>query len=206
MITKTSLVVLAITLLVSCAPSQSGGQAPRGPAVASEAQPTRVLNIVVRTEGGTAAAKGLQTIGVRGAPVTMFNAGLAILDLQNTPQAYLAEALPQLGTDTWRVEPDGRMQTTYRLRPNLTWQDGTPVSAEDFVFALRIYSNPRFGLSSPTPQDRIEEITAPDSRTVVISWSQPYPEAGQVIAEDLQALPRHILADPLESPIPRPVR
>ena len=40
-----------------------------------------------------------------------------------------AESLPQLNTDTWRVGSDGRMETTYRLRPNLTWHDGAPLTA-----------------------------------------------------------------------------
>ncbi len=175
--------------------------ATQGNALSSDstaASSTRVLNMVVRTEGNTAAAKGLQTIGVRGAPVTMFNAGLALVDVQGVPHPYLVEALPQVNTDSWRVFADGRMETTYRLKEGLRWQDGTPLSAEDFVFALKLYQNPRYGSSSPSPQDRIDSISAPDARTVVISWTKPYPEAGQIAAEDLHALPRHILADPLD--------
>jgi len=193
-----SLVLVTLLLFTACGsppPARQSGTSAEG---APAAQSTRVLNMVVRTEGVTAAAKGLQTIGVRGAPITMFNAGLAILDTEGVPNAYLAEALPQVNTDSWQVFPDGRMQTTYRLKPNLTWQDGTPLIAEDFTFALRVYQNPRYGASSPTPQDRIEGITTPDERTIVISWSKPFPEAGQVIAEDLQALPRHILNEPFE--------
>ncbi|HZT06753.1 MAG TPA: ABC transporter substrate-binding protein [Chloroflexota bacterium] len=190
--------LLSVLLAVgACAPAAKLSD-PRGDAAPPDANvQNRALNMVVRTEGVTAAAKGLQTTGVRGAPVSMFNAGLAILDLQQVPHPYLSESLPALNTDDWRVFPDGRMETTYHLKPGLTWQDGTPLSAEDFVFALQVYSNPRFGASSPTPQDRIDEIRAPDDRTVVIEWTQPYPEAGQVAAEDLQALPRHILSDPL---------
>jgi ABC-type transport system substrate-binding protein len=47
--------------------------------------------------------------------------------------------------DTWRVFPDGRMETTFRLRANLTWHDGEPLSGADFVFAWRVYTNPDLG-------------------------------------------------------------
>jgi peptide/nickel transport system substrate-binding protein len=44
----------------------------------------------------------------------------------------------------------------------------------------------------------MEEVVAPDPRTVVIRWKQPYPDAGS-LDRDFQALPRHILAEPLQS-------
>ena len=66
----------------------------------------------------------------------LFNASLSLMDSKGTIRPYLAEALPQLNTDTWKVLPDGRMETTYRLRSNLTWHDGQPLAADDFVFAL----------------------------------------------------------------------
>lgn len=48
-----------------------------------------------------------------------FNAALALVDGDGGPRPYLAEALPQLNTDSWKVTPDGRMETTYRLKPFL---------------------------------------------------------------------------------------
>ena len=62
-------------------------------------------------------------------PYRALNAGLAINDERELPHPYLAEALPELNSDTWRVFPDGRMETAYRLRPNLTWHDGRPLTA-----------------------------------------------------------------------------
>jgi peptide/nickel transport system substrate-binding protein len=43
----------------------------------------------------------------------------------------------------------------------------------------------------------MEEVLAPDPRTVVIRWTQPYPEA-DALDHEFQALPRHILAGPFE--------
>jgi peptide/nickel transport system substrate-binding protein len=145
------------------------------------------------------ANKPLQQVGVSlHSTKRLFNAELAILDEKGLPQPYLAEAIPQLNTDTWRVFPDGRMETTYRLRPNLTWHDRTPLTAEDFVFARRVYGTPEFGLAASPPINAIEEIVAPDPQTVVIRWDRSYPGADSLVEEDFIPLPRHLLEQPLE--------
>jgi len=136
------------------------------------------------------------TAALRG-PTPIFNAQLDGLDQFEVAYPYLAEALPQLNTDTWRVFPDGKMETTYKLKPNLTWHDGTPLTADDFVFAWKVYSTPALGQATSPPISQMEEVTAPDPRTVTIRWRQPYAEAS-VMNEDFQALPRHILQQPFE--------
>ena len=134
-------------------------------------------------------------------PTFLFNATLDYRDEREVPHPYLAEALPQLNTDTWRVFPDGRMETTYKLRPNLTWHDGTPLTAEDFVFAWRVYLTPDFGVATSPPIGLMEEVAAPDARTVLIRWRQLFPDAAVISgrsenADGFQPLPRHILEGP----------
>ncbi|MPZ15630.1 MAG: hypothetical protein GEU73_14615 [Chloroflexi bacterium] len=123
----------------------------------------------------------------------LFNADLTLLDQRGDPHPYLAEALPQLNTDTWRVFPDGQMETTYRLKPNLTWHDGTPLTAEDFVFAWRLLTSPELGTPTSQPHGLMEQVIAPDSRTMVIRWRQPYPDAGTLTVGFFEPMPRHIL-------------
>src|SRR5438093_4615405 len=188
--------MLLSLVLTACAAPTQPAQQPAGSAPAASARPSRTAIIAVRQEASSLAAKPLQNAGSNVTPPTLFNAGLAIKDAREVPQPYLVEALPQLNTDSWRVLPDGRMETTYRLRPNLKWHDGTPLAAEDFVFAWRIYTTPELGASDPVPFNLIEEVTAPDSRTLLIRWSRPYPEAAELEATSFQALPRHILEQP----------
>jgi peptide/nickel transport system substrate-binding protein len=196
---------LAIMLALSaCTPAgPSAGRSPdtagRGESAASQ----RVLVIAVRGELPTLAVKPLvQFSGALNPPLYLFNAMLDYTDEQDVTQPMLAEALPELNTDTWRVFPDGRMETTYRLKPNLTWHDGTPLSAEDFVFGYQVYATPQFGSATSPPIGLMEEVVAPDERTVTIRWRQPYPEAA-VLSQGtdigLQALPRHILQEPFRS-------
>src|SRR5439155_20179268 len=99
---------------------------------------------------------------------------LSYKDEKQNPNPYLAQSLPQLNTDTWTVSPDGRMTTTWTLRPNLIWHDGTPLTSDDFVFAFRVYAKPDLGAAQSTPIKQIESIEAPDPRTVVIRWRQLY--------------------------------
>lgn len=193
---RAPLIVMATALLCGCGQGPGSGRSEPFPANVDPSR-EKTLVISVRTEAATVAQKALQTSGGGTAPAALFNAGLVYVDLQQVPHAYLSESLPQLNTDSWRVFPDGRMETTYRLKPNLVWQDGPPLSTEDFVFALHVYKLPGLGSSSPSPQNVIEESVAPDPRTLIIRWRQPYAEAGAITALELQALPRHILEEPL---------
>src|SRR5581483_6945492 len=101
--------------------------APRVEAPAPE-RPARTLTIAISREPSSVADKTLRQTGSGLGPDTSrpFNAGLVLRDQHDEPHPYLAAEWPALGTDTWRVFPDGRMETTFRLRPNLTWQDGQP--------------------------------------------------------------------------------
>src|SRR5581483_2981500 len=133
----------------------------------------RTLVIAARGEPPSIAARPLVPFsGALAPPTAIFNATLDENDEKGVTHALLAEALPQPNTDTWRVLPDGTMETTYHLKPNLTWQDGTPLAADDFVFAYQVYSKPELGAASTPPIGLMSAITAPDARTVVIHWSQ----------------------------------
>jgi peptide/nickel transport system substrate-binding protein len=92
------------------------------------------------------------------------------------------------------------METTYKLKPNLTWHDGQPLTADDFVFSWRVYTTPELGIAGIAPHALMEDVTAPDPRTVVIRWKQAYPEAGSLEGSrssptdpNFTPLPRHIL-------------
>jgi peptide/nickel transport system substrate-binding protein len=139
-------------------------------------------------------------LGISSASVTrLFNAGLALIDDRGHPQPYLAERLPQLNTDSWKVLPDGRMETTYVLRPSVTWHDGRELTADDFVFSWQLYTMPEFGHAASPPISLLDDVTAPDARTVVFRWKNLYADAGALEAHGstgapaFPALPRHIL-------------
>ena len=70
--------------------------------------------------------------------------------------------------ESWEIAPDGRVYT-FTLRSNVTWSDGQPVSAADFLFtygamASDLAQSPFRGRTA-----NIERIEAPDPGTVVIT-------------------------------------
>jgi peptide/nickel transport system substrate-binding protein len=183
-----AILALVVGLVLACAPS--GQQA--SPATAP-AQSSRTLNTLMQVEPGTLLSKQFQRGGIPTRHAArLFNAELDLQDARGNTHPYLAEALPQLHTDTWRVLPDGRMETSYRLKPNLVWHDGHPLSAEDFVFGWRVYTDPQLAVPNEAPQSLMEEVLAPDARTIVFRWRRLYPDAN-ALGRDFQALPRHIL-------------
>jgi peptide/nickel transport system substrate-binding protein len=193
--------LVLLTTAVACAPApraaaptQEQGAAPSGQAASASVQ--RALVIIGGRAPESIAARPLRQIRGAGQPTTTFrafNAGLALNNERNLPGPYLSEALPQLNSETWRVFPDGRMDTTFRLRPGLTWHDGHPLDAGDFVFSYRVYATPDLGLPDVPPFNYIEDVQAPDPATVVVRWRQPYAEAAGLQAEDFPPLPRHLL-------------
>ncbi len=190
---------LALATVSACAaPPQRTGSSSE-PGVASPAQPpsSRTLTMAFRFEPPELALK----VVAPGSTITVkeiFAASLTVLDGKEQPQPQLAEGLPHLNTESWRVFPDGRMETTYKLRPNLTWHDGAPLTADDFVFAYRAYTQPRLTVFSTEPQDRMEEVIAPDPRTVLIRWRAPFPEADR-LADNFAPLPKHLLTAGVEA-------
>jgi peptide/nickel transport system substrate-binding protein len=192
-----SLCMLPILALLACtSPTGSPGQGGDGAAPAQPV-PSRTLNSIMKVEPASLASKPLTPTGISVAhAVRLFNAQLDQQDGQERPRPYLAEALPELNTASWQVSPDGTMRTSYRLKPNLTWHDGRPLTAEDFAFAYEVYSRPDLGQSGTTPIRQMAGVEAPDPQTVVINWKVLYPDAHS-LGLDFQALPRHILAQPL---------
>src|SRR5436853_4955078 len=114
----------AALLASACAPavpSSSGG----GADAAARLGAGRTLVIMSGAELPSFAAKTLQTLpNPRAAGESVLNANLTFIDERGLAQPFLARDLPQLGTDTWQVFADGRMETVFRLKPNLTWHDG----------------------------------------------------------------------------------
>lgn len=121
-------------------------------------------------------------------------AGLARQDpatYQWHPQ--MAEELPSVQKGTGQIDQARKtMVTTYKLRPNLRWHDGTPFSARDFVFGYEVHTHPKFPTVDKVAYKNIEKMEAPDDRTLVIHWKSLYKRAGSLDKQDIQPMPRHL--------------
>ena len=101
----------------------------------------------------------------------------------------LAAELPALSDDNKTV--------TWKLRPNLKWSDGEPLTSDDIKFTWEAVSNPKSGAFNATAGfDLIESIDTPDDLTAVVHYSEPF--VGYLGQFSAAVLPRHATGKPEE--------
>lgn len=111
-----------------------------------------------------------------------------VFDDQNNLVPVLVEELPS--TENGGISADGKT-ITMNLRDDITWSDGTPITADDFVFTYEMTVNPKNIVASTDPYDKMESVTAPDPQTVVVTFQDSYaPWAGSLWHG---LLPKHVL-------------
>ncbi len=152
-------------------------------------RPRGAVTIAVAWEPDQLGAKG--TGGESGSETRwIFNSPLTSDDPQGTVRPMMAQQIPTRDNGDWVINTDGTMVTTYRLRPNIRWHDGVPLTAQDFSFAYQVYVDPLLPFRSDIER-RMSTVEAPDDRTVEITWSEPYIFANTLGIQDLPPLPRH---------------
>jgi peptide/nickel transport system substrate-binding protein len=109
------------------------------------------------------------------------------------PVPFLAEALPSVEKGTWKVLPDGRMETTYAIKRNATWHDGAPITAQDWVFAYQARNAPELPAHNAVVEKRLSQVVAVDDHTLFLEWREPYMYAGYTHLPDFSPMPRHKL-------------
>ena len=185
------LVPLLVT--VACAPGSSPAGQDRSStqeaASQQAARPRGAVTMAVAWEPDQLGAKG--TGGEAGSETRwMFNSALTYYDPQGAAHPMMAERIPTRDSGDWVINSDGTMVTTYRLRPNIRWHDGVPLTAHDFSFAYPIYVDPALPFRSEVER-RMSSVEAIDDRTIQITWSEPFAYANLLGIEDLAPLARH---------------
>lgn len=191
------LLVAATLVLTSCGPQSPGAGAP--PAGAPGGQVTSVpgkqLNVALPVEPAALGSKFSTGRSGLGEYAALFAAPLARRDYDGNPVAILAAEVPSIERGTWTVQADGRMETTFKLRPSAVWHDGTLFTADDVVFTWRAIMNPDLPAIERTPERSIDSMEAVDAQTVLMRWKETYIFANEYI---LEPLPRHILEPLIE--------
>ncbi len=180
----TAITALVVTILaVGCAPPPA---ARTGEAPAVQPQARKRITAVYSAQGElpTLRHKWIEQI---------VHAGLGQEDGQTQVFPQLAEAVPSVENGLWQVQPDGRMLTTWKIRPTARWHDGTAITAEDFVFGARVEQDTELGLPVDAGYASIESVAATNPQTVTVTWKEPYILAPNMMASPNRLLPRHLL-------------
>lgn len=197
-----TLIITLVVTLTSCAPSPKStattgaGEAPPAAApkriVAAVRGDPRTLSDAVNFASGGSSSAGVAEIE------QLLNAGLATVDLQGNLLPQLAEAAPTLDNGLWQLLPDGRMETTWKIRAAALWHDGHPVSSQDLVFATTVYQDKSQPIYQDEPFKYLESVQAPDPQTFVATWRSAFVDADKLFTmtayqnRDL-ILPAHLL-------------
>jgi peptide/nickel transport system substrate-binding protein len=119
------------------------------------------------------------------------------LVFQGGDEAYypqVATALPSLQDGTWVVNPDGTMDITWKLRPNVRWHDGTPFTSDDLLFSFTVYKDPQLTYPVSSVMALIDSASTQDPTTFVVHWKTSF--AGAATTDAMTPiLPRHLLED-----------
>ena len=184
------LVLLATLSLLaaSCTaagPATTGGEAPAAEAPAAEG------NEASSEEGATTSGRGTdgtltllywQAISIMNPYLSTgtkdYHAGSLVLEpLFNYDAA--GTMVPALATDIPTVENGGISEDlttiTWTLKEGVLWSDGTPLTAEDFVFTWQYCTTPETGCSSPNSYANVANVEAVDDVTVKITFDAPSP-------------------------------
>lgn len=107
-------------------------------------------------------------------------------DLLNGYDAATLMPKPEFA-ESWSHSADG-LTWTFKIRPGMTWQDGTPATARDVAFTFNyVIDNQMASFMGYT--EGIEKVEAPDDTTAVFTCSRP---KANMLGMWVPILPQHI--------------
>jgi peptide/nickel transport system substrate-binding protein len=183
-----SVLLLVVVVAAACAPA-----APSQPSVSGQPQQAvRRITAAIQSDPPIL-TRHLTVANEPGLDVVadLYNPGLSAGDDRAQLRPVLIEQVPTIENGLWRVFPDGRMETTWKIRPNLVWHDGAPFTAADVLFTHTALQDPDIPFGPNVAYRSVEALESPDPLTFVVRWKQPYIEAD--IAFNVESLPRHLL-------------
>lgn len=188
---------LLLCFVTACGPGTTQGQ-PGGSVTGprTQSQAPKALTLALLQEPTVLSAELAQTNVNSGGVQWIFGIAhnyLVIEDDQRVFQPRLAVEKPSAEKGTWRIAPDGTMETTWKIRPNVKWHDGVPFTANDLLFSFGVFKDPAVPSTLGRTIASMESVTVADPLTVMVRWSAPYVRADE--APGLSPLARHLLED-----------
>jgi peptide/nickel transport system substrate-binding protein len=197
-----SLCVFAALLMGACAQQAGPGEASRStgdsaPAT-SPAKPKHLTIAIQREPTGfidmMSAGSG-STGGAMNAVYIAQDALMVQYDVDNHWRPQLAAEGPAVDKGTWTIYPDGRMDVTWKLLPNVKWHDLEPFTSADLAFTFEVFKDPGAPVTTNS-RDYMESVSTPDPLTYVVHFSQIFIEADHMFAMPggpNTIMPRHLL-------------
>ena len=205
--TLLSLLMLASMLLAACGGAEPAAPAPEEPAAPAPEEPAAPApeEPAAPTFSGTVTITFVQEpdnlnplyTSMYFSSITreLWLKGLWNFDENANPVPVLAKEIPSL--ENGGLSEDGKT-ITIKLRDDITWSDGEPVTADDFVFTYdMIMSDQNVPQGRYPYEEYVTSVTAQDSTTLVVTFSEPF--AAWLTTIFMYVLPKHILQPVFEA-------
>jgi peptide/nickel transport system substrate-binding protein len=195
--------LIASLILSACASATPQAPAAEAPSAETEA-PAAATEVPVQEEEASSAERQVLTITFGQEFDNMnplyssmwfvwvtwqfWNAWAWEYDENNEPFPKLVTEIPS--AENGGISEDGRV-ITMKLRDDIKWSDGTPITADDFIFTYEMAINPNNSVASTYPYDKLEKIEAPDPQTIVMTFTDPF--ASWLASMWHGILPAHVL-------------
>jgi peptide/nickel transport system substrate-binding protein len=184
---------LLFTLLVSCAPAPTA-RTNDGGAAGPSATP-KTLRIAMQTSNEQASPAMWGGSGSGSAALEhyfIFHSNLTVFDSQKNVTARLAQKVPTVEDGDWKVLPDGGMEVTWKIRPDVKWHDGTALTAEDFAFGFQVMKDKDLAIETRGDLDKMSDVRVVDPQTMTIIWKGQSVYGNANGHDGIPAIPRHI--------------
>ena len=121
---------------------------------------------------------------------------LTIFDKDWRIVPFAAKEIPNLengGLTLFKEDGINKMRAIWHIKEEFSWPDGVSLTADDFIFAHKIFLDPNQEIIDRTTHEKIEsmESKGDDKRTLVVTWKEPY--AYYHNYRQHEALPKHII-------------
>jgi peptide/nickel transport system substrate-binding protein len=93
--------------------------------------------------------------------------------------------------ESWQIS-DNQRTVTFKLKPNLQWADGEPLTSEDVLFTWKIVTDENTRSPYASDYQLVSHAEAPDALTFKVTYRQVYAPALDSWAS-LHILPKHLL-------------
>ncbi|MBN2550528.1 MAG: peptide ABC transporter substrate-binding protein [Anaerolineales bacterium] len=202
-ISNLSLALIAILILASCTPAPRPTETSPATAISTEISPSQPATTSAPTETSRPAGKRTAVFTLAQefdllnplysslwySTIThqIWNCWAWDFDDQNNPRPVLVKEIPS--TANAGLSTDG-LTLTMKLRDDILWSDGTPLTAADFVFTYQMAVDPLNSVAAAL-FEKVQSVQAPDDRTVVVTFSEPYAAWLSTLWHGL--LPAHVL-------------
>ena len=93
--------------------------------------------------------------------------------------------------ESWKVSEDQKT-ITFKLKPNLKWADGKPLTSADVLFTWQLVTNDKTQSPYASDYQLVKKAETPDAQTFSVTYDQAYAPAVDSWS-GLQILPKHLL-------------